>query len=132
MCNSGRDRSVLRRSLCEENTSKEERTRGYKVCRRTKSVDQPIKRKMIMGTSCRYLSLIRHSYRNAMYLRTDYYEAPLTPLTLGSQFNPSGRYSEAFPLMYFFTDVIISLLYIGYVHTLISPLILVYFVYLFL
>jgi hypothetical protein len=83
-----------------------------------------------MGASYRCLSLILHSYRNATHLRTDYYEAPLTPLTLGSQFSAAGPHSDDFPLMYFFTDFIISLLFIGHVDTLISPLI--YFVYLFL
>jgi hypothetical protein len=113
-----------------KNTNRKERkTRGNKIRKRTKSVDRPIKRKMIIGTSCRCLSPIRHSYRNVMYLRTDYYEAPLTPLTLGSQFSPAGRHSDIFSLMYFFTDFI-SLLYIGYVHTMISPLL--YFVYVFI
>lgn len=125
-----KNRSVLLRSLCEEDKSERERTSGYKLCRRTRSVDRPIKRKMIMRTSCRCLSPILHSYLHIVYLRTDYYEDPLTPLTLGSQFSPAGWHSDAFPLMYFFTDIIISLLYFGYVHTLIS--LLIYFVCLFL
>ena len=83
-----------------------------------------------MGTSCRCLSPILQPYRNVMCLKTYYYEAPLIPLTLGSQFSPAGRHTDTFPLMYFFTDFIIPLLYFGYVHTLIPPLI--YFVYLLL
>jgi len=65
-----------------------------------------------------------------MHLRTDYYEAPLSPLTTGSQFSPSGQHSDDFPLMYFLTEFIIFLLYIGCVYTMFS--FLVYFVYLFL